>query len=343
MQSGGSGALKLAATDLDVTLQGSYTAEIGAEGAICVGARSLYEIVRALPPGPVSVKTTDNHYVEIVSGAVEYKIVGEAAEKFPSLPAADEVKGFAMPRSLLMELVDATLFSISTDDTRPNLNGAMVQGVDPGRLMFVSTDGHRLSKIVRPVDADLSVIPEAGVIIPRKGLVEVRRALDDGADTIFFGFQGNNAVFRSESEMLFVRLIDGSFPDFDTVIKRDDSWMQAIVERLPLLDALRRVSIVSTERTKGVRVNVAKEALDIATSNPDLGEAHEQLPIELSRPGTINGEGFEVGYNARYVMEVLSALSSDEVLYETKDSTSPTVIRNRGEEDSFYVVMPMRY
>lgn len=343
VQSGGSGSLKLAATDLDVTLLGSYPAEIVSEGAVCAGAKNLYEIVRALPPGPVSVKSAANHYLEIRSGAVDYKIVGEAAEKFPSLPSADEVKGFAMPRALLMELIDATLFSISTDDTRPNLNGAMVSAIEGSRMMFVSTDGHRLSKAVRVVDADLSVIPEGGVIIPRKGLNEVRRALDDGGDALFFGFQGNNAVFRTENEVLFVRLIDGSFPDFEAVIRRDDSWIQAVIERLPLLDALRRVSIVSTERTKGVRVNVAKEAMDIATSNPDLGEAHEQLPIELAREGGLNGEGFEVGYNARYVMEALSALSSDEILYETKDSTSPTVIRNRGEEDSFYVVMPMRF
>lgn len=343
IQSGGAASLKLAATDLDVTLQGSYPAEISVEGAVCAGAKSLYEIVRALPPGPVSVKSAENHYLEIHSGAVDYKIVGEAAEKFPSLPTVDDVKGFAMPRALLMELIDATLFSISTDDTRPNLNGAMVKAIDGGRLMFVSTDGHRLSKAVREVDADLSIIPEGGVIIPRKGLNEVRRALDDSGDSIFFGFQGNNAVFRSENEVLFVRLIDGAFPDFEAVIRRDDGWIQAVIERLPLLDALRRVSIVSTERTNGVRVNVAKSGMDIATSNPDLGEAHEHLPIELAKEGGINGDGFEVGYNARYVMEALSALSTDEILYETKDSTSPTVIRNRGEEDSFYVVMPMRF
>jgi len=343
IQSAGGASLRLAATDLDVTLLGGYAAEILTEGAVCIPAKSLYEIVRALPPGPVNVKSAANHYVEIRSGQVDYKIVGEAAEKFPSLPSADDVKGFATPRAALMELIDATLFSVSTDDTRPNLNGALVKAAGQGRLMFVSTDGHRLSKAVRPVDADLSSLPPAGVIIPRKGLHEVRRALDDTGDTVFVGLQGNNAVFRSEREVLFVRLIDGAFPDFESVIRKNDTWLQAVVERLALLDALRRVSLVSTERTRGVRVNLVRDAMDIATSNPDVGEAHERLPIEVAREGTLNGEGIEVGYNARYVMEALSALSSDEVLYETKDASSPTIIRNRGEEDSFYVVMPMRF
>ena len=343
VQTTSASSLRVAATDLDVTLQGNYPAEVVSEGAACVGARNLNEIVRALPPGPVTLASAPNHYVEIRAGAVEYRIVGTAAEQFPALPAADDVKGFPMPRQLLLDMVDRVLFSISTDDTRPNLNGALVRPVDTSRLLMVSTDGHRLSKVVRDVDTDLSALPATGVIVPRKGLAELRRALDSAGDTVFFGFQGTSTVFRSENEVLFVRLIDGTFPDFEVIIQRQ-SGIQAVIERLSLLDALRRVAIVSTERTRGVRITLSEGRMVIASSNPDLGEAKEELPIDLTEIEIPEGEsGVEIGYNARYLIEALSALSSDEVLFETNDGTSPTILRERGEDESFYVVMPMRF
>jgi DNA polymerase-3 subunit beta len=342
LQSGGSNSLRVAATDLDVTLQGGYPAEIVTEGAACVSARSLHDIIRALPPGPVVIKSTENHYVEIRAGSGEYRIVGIAAETFPALPAVDEAKGFPIPRQTLMELVDGVLFSISTDDTRPNLNGAFMQAIDGNRLRMVSTDGHRLSKLVRSVDASLDSVPAEGVIIPRKGLAELRRALDGASDTIFFGFQGSQVVFKSENEVLCVRLIDGVFPDFNSVIQEQSS-ITIVLERLAYLDALRRVSIVSTERTKGVRVEVLQDKLLVTTTNPDLGEAKEEVAADVTGLPEDAEEAFDIGYNARYLIEVLSALSTDEIVLETNDRTSPTIVRDRGEEDSFYVVMPMRF
>jgi len=339
----GDGGLKLAATDLDVTLQGSYPAEIVAEGAVCAGASSLYEIVRALPVGELSIKTAENHYLEIRSGAVEYHIVGAAAEQFPSLPSADVDDAITLPRPLLLEMVDAIHFSISTDDTRPNLNGALVKAVGETKLMMVSTDGHRLSKVVREVDANLAMLPEEGVIVPRKGLGELRRALDNASEAVVFGMQGTSAVFRSDNEVLFVRLIDGAFPDFDKVIQ-EQSGVIAVIERVHLLDAVHRVSLVSTERTKGVRVVLSADGMRLLAHNPDVGEAHEDLTLQFDKLELpTDKESVEIGYNSRYVREALLALTSDDVIYETNDASAPTILRNRGEEESFYVVMPMRF
>ncbi len=342
LQAGPGGTLELAATDLDVTLQGRYPAEVGTEGAVCAAARNLYEIVRALPPGEVSLATAENHYLEIRSGAVEYHIVGAAAEQFPSLPST-EGEGVELPRQLFVELIDAVHFSISTDDTRPNLNGALVKSIGGGKLMMVSTDGHRLSKAVRDVGVELPDIPEDGTIVPRKGLLEVRKILDAGSETFRFAIQGTSAVFRSENEVLVVRLIEGAFPDFDKVIQKE-SRLVGVVERMNFIDAVHRVSLVSTPRTGGIRIQMTGERLRILAHNPDLGEAHEDVPVEMERLELPpNKEQVEIGYNSGYLREALNALSSDEVTYETNDSSAPTILRNRGEEESFYVVMPMRF
>lgn len=337
------GSLRLAATDLDVTLQGSYAAEIEAEGAVCAAASHLHEIVRALPVGMLSIKTAENHYLEIRSGSVEYHIVGAAAEQFPSLPDADVSEAVELTRALLVGMVDAIHFSISTDETRPNLNGALVKAIGPSKLMMVSTDGHRLSKVVRDVDADLSMLPEDGIIVPRKGLGELRRTFDERTERISFGLQGSSAVFRSDDEVLFVRLIDGAFPDFDKVIQKE-SGVIGVVERMQFIDAVHRVSLVSGGPTKGVRIVLTPERIRLLAHNPDVGEAHEDVTLEFDKLELPpDRESVEIGYNSKYLREALLALTSDEITYETNDASAPTILRNRGEEESFYVVMPMRF
>ncbi len=336
LRSDDAGGIQLAATDLDVTLVAHCPASVEKPGAMTVHARSLYDIVRNLPPGELALVGQDNHWVEVRHGAIEFRMAGMAPEEFPSLPELTDLPGIEIKKSLLFSMIDGVIFSVSTDDTRPNLNGVLVR---PGRedlIMMVSTDGHRLSKVVRVAGTPLDALPPEGVIVPRKGLSELKRALDDGNDSLFFGVQQSQAVFRSENDYLFVRLIDGVFPDFDRVIPKD-SRNVARMEREALMVALRRISLFAQSKTQGVRIGLDPAGvLRITATNPEMGSAREELPLDYE------GEALEMGFNARYLLDCLGPIPQSQIRLEMNDDLSPGIVRAEGDDESFYVVMPMR-
>ncbi len=331
------GTLQLAATDLDVTLVSHCPASVETPGALAINARSLYDIVRNLPPGELAVVGQDNHWVELRHGSIEFRMSGMAPDDFPTLPEAGEVPGCEIDRGLLFSMIDGVIFSVSNDDTRPNLNGVLVRPLDEERLIMVSTDGHRLSKVVRPTGTKLGGLPPDGVIVPRKGLSELKRAMDGPGDSLFFGVQQSQAVFRSESDVLFVRLIDGVFPDFDRVIPKANRNV-ARVDRQLLMTALKRVSLFAQSKTMGVRIGLdpAEGTMRLTASNPELGHAREELPVDYE------GEALEIGYNSRYLLDCLAPVTVSEIRFEMNDDLSPGIVRVEGDEESFYVVMPMR-
>ncbi|MDY0061441.1 MAG: DNA polymerase III subunit beta [Myxococcota bacterium] len=330
------GSITLAATDLDVTLVGRYPASVEKTGAITVGARALYDIVRNLPPGELALLGKENNYVEIRHGNIEYSMVGMPPDEFPALPEAGELPMVTINKRLLFSMIEGVIFSVSTDDTRPNLNGVLVKPGGGERLMMVSTDGHRLSKLVRHIGTPLEGLPEEGVIIPRKGLAELKRAMDDASEKLSFGVQSSQVIFRGESDTLFVRLIDGVFPDFNRVIPKTNKNV-ARIERDHLMTALRRISLFAQAKTMGIRIALATEGkVRITASNPDLGRAQEEFEVDYA------GDALEIGYNAKYLLDCLTPLDTSEVRFEMNDDLSPGIIRVDGDDDSFYVVMPMR-
>lgn len=331
-----SSSIQVAATDLDVTLVGRYPASVEKIGALTVNARSLYDIVRNLPPGELALSSQENNWVEIRHGSIEFRMVGMPPDEFPALPEAGELQGCTLSKKLLFSMIEGVIFSVSTDDTRPNLNGVMVKPAGAEKLRMVSTDGHRLSMIVRHVGSALEGLPEEGVIIPRKGLAELKRALDDSSDKITFGVQGSQVIFRGENDTLYVRLIDGVFPDFNRVIPKTNRNI-ARLEREQLITALRRVALFAQAKTMGIRIALSPEGkMRISASNPDLGRAQEEFEVDYS------GDALEIGYNARYLLDCLAPIESREVRFEMNDDLSPGIVRVDGDEDSFYVVMPMR-
>lgn len=326
--------IRLTATDLEVGVRSSLDGEIVTSGRVTVDAKKLYEIVRELSEETLELKRLDNDRVEIQSGKSVFKMVGLDAQEFPAFAKGSDENRKECPGDVLKEMIDKTIFSISTDETRSNLNGALLHEAEEAKVRMVTTDGHRLSLVEREI-GPLGL--ERGVIIPRKGLAELRKLLEDsGEETVSIGFVDNMVfVWKGDVEMS-IRLIDGEFPDYDKVIPADNT-SEANVAQRSLFRALRRVSLLSSDRYRGVRVELKGGNMAISANNPDLGEAAEELDVEYQ------GSRLAIGYNAQYLLDILGVLDhEDQVGMALKDDQSPTLLKRSGDDSLLYVVMPMR-
>ncbi|MBI2367180.1 MAG: DNA polymerase III subunit beta, partial [Deltaproteobacteria bacterium] len=263
-----------------------------------------------------------------------FKIVGMEAREFPQFPEFRAEQLLTVPAGALREMIERTLFAVSTDETRYSLNGVYIEETGGGNVRMVSTDGHRLAFEERALGA-LGLVK--GVILPRKGLGELKKLVESGDDDVVsIGFRENMGLVTKGKADLFMRLIDGDFPDYTKVIPTDNPTT-VLIDHDQLLQALRRVSILSNERYKGVKMDFTKERVAISANNPDLGEAVEEIEADY------NGKPMSIGFNARYMIEALSVLLGEgEIKIELKDELSPSVIRKMGHDNYLYVLMPMR-
>jgi DNA polymerase-3 subunit beta len=328
------GSIRVTATDLEVGVRGEIDGDVVKEGTVTINAKKIYEIIREVANDQVQLKRLENDWVEIRSGKSVFKIVGIDAKEFPQFPKFDSKALSTTPASTIREMIERTLFSVSTDETRYSLNGVFVEQGDSGKIRMVATDGHRLAFEERSVG---SFGLTKGVILPRKGLAELKKLLEDGTDSaVSLGFKENMALVTKDKIELFMRLIDGDFPDYTKVIPKGNPNL-AKIEHDELLQALRRVSILSSERYKGVRMEFSDGKVAISANNPDLGEAVEEIEAEYE------GKPMSIGFNARYLLDVLGVFGGDgEIDIELKDELSPSVIRKAGVDSYLYVLMPMR-
>jgi DNA polymerase-3 subunit beta len=334
------GQLVVSATDLDLSVSSEHACEVLKEGALAVSARHLYEIVRALPESTVTLKRGQNNYLEVRSGSAEFRIVGLPAEDFPALPRFDKVPFDDVEPALLLDMIERTFFAVSTDETRYNLNGVYFEPA-AGGLRMVATDGHRLSLTERPLPATFGL--KRGVILPKKGLSELKKLLSEAAESgeekpeAKLGFLENSAIFRRPGVVLVMRLVEGLFPDYKQVIPKAGEKIVRL-GRGRFAETLRRISLLSSDKAHAVKLDLAKGVLKVLSQNPDLGEAKEDVPIDYE------GEPLKIGFNARYLTEVLAVLKSAEVQLELADDLSPGVLRGADEADQGFtaVVMPMR-
>lgn len=332
--------LHVSATDLDLSVSSEHPCEVTKEGALAVPAKHLFEIVRSLPEQEVTLKKAGNNYLEVRSGPSEFRIVGLPAEDFPALPKFEKVPFVEVVPGELLEQIDRTSFAASTDETRYNLNGVYFEPKGPV-LCMVATDGHRLALSEKPLAGDYAL--KRGVILPRKGLHELKKLLGESVDAAAekpetkLGFAENSAIYRRPGVVLAMRLIEGMFPDYKQVIPKQGEKIVK-VGRQRLLETLRRVSILASDKSHAVKLELAPGLLKVLSQNPDLGDAKEEVPVEYA------GEPLKIGFNARYITDVASVLKSDDVQLELADDLSPGVLRGAGPEDAGYtaVVMPMR-
>jgi len=333
--------LVFSATDLEVGLKCVFPANVQQACRITVPAKSLYEIVKELPEASnVKWKVFENFWVEITAGKSLFKLVGQDSDEFPRLPEIRQDKSFALPRISWIKMIDHTIFAVSNDQTRYDLSGVYFEQLKAqGKvyLRMVATDGHRLSMMDQEIEGQKDSHLENGVILPKKGLLELKRVFAE-EEEITCSLMENNVVFWNPNQqtVLFMRLLDGEFPDYTPVIPKNNE-KRILVNRDLLLDSLKRISVVSAEHSRSVKFAFENGKLRLSSSNPKLGEAREDIDIDYP------GEKIEIGFNAGYFMDVLNALGEQEqVVLEMTDVLSPSLVKGKNFDGSLNIVMPMQ-
>lgn len=334
------GIVRFAATDLYLAVSASAEASVKRGGAIAISARTLFDIVKNLPEGEVKLSVDKGHAVQLRSGKIKFRIPGMPGEDFPPLPSPGESRLAEFDAVVLARLIQHTQYAMSTDDTRPHLAGTLFE-CDGKSVRMVTTDGHRLSKAELPAVTETSF----SMLVPAKGIAELKRLIEDvrgdksrAADQparLGVGAVGASAFFRAQDVLLSVKLVDEQFPPYSKVIPQSHK-RRVVIARELLLDALRRISLVASDKSGGVRMVLAPGKLDIVSENPDVGEGSEELDVDFS------GEGLAVGFNARYVLDVLSNMTDDEVAMELGGDLDPGVIKQVSDDGFVGVIMPMR-
>ena len=323
-------SVRVTATDLAVAARVSVPARVAATGAITLSARKLSEIVKELPAGSLSIKVQENAWILLRCGGVSYKLVGLPAEDFPAVVPTAPPNWVSVDGKVLKEMLAQTAFAISHDESRYALNGVLLS-IQPTGIRLVATDGHRLAMASRALAGGGS----SGLgIVPRKAVQEVLRVLGVGEE-VQVGLVENQFILKMPNFLLTARLIEGQFPSYEQVVPKGHP-VRLVLSRSGLAAALRRVSVLSEERTKPVKLLLSEGALKLTAANPELGEAEETLPVDYP------GAELVVGFNSRYVLDALNALETEQVMVELKDAVSPGVFRSIYGEGYFCVIMPMR-
>jgi DNA polymerase-3 subunit beta len=337
------GEVKLLATDLEVGLRSRCDASVAKRGSLTLPAKKLYEIIKALPETDVRIEE-DKNGVKVAADRFDSRMQTLPREDFPTLPESTGVANATLARDVLRQMVGKTQFAITGEDTRYFLNGALFI-LRPDSMSLVSTDGHRLALVTVPRESvkakDKSSTDakdeEVRVILPRKTLLELGRLLSEGEGEILYERGENHLFFSIGGRLLISRMIDGQFPAFERVIpKSNDKRVE--FDRDRLTSAVRRVALLSNERSRAVKFLMDKGKVEIASSSPEFGEAKEVLMVDYTdAPVTIC-------FNAQYVLDFLGVVETDSVALEFKDEMSQAVMKPIGAEgyDYTYVIMPMR-
>ena len=329
------GQISLAATDLEVGVVAAHTAEVTDPGSVTLGAKKLFEIVRELDQAEVALWTDESSRVVVESGSARFSLLTISPEEYPSIPGPDGVEFIELEATLLAEMIDKTLYATSTDETRYNLNGVFMENdEEEKRLSFVATDGHRLARVAKAHPEPVRFV-KGGIIVPRKGVAEIRKLCDETEGSLRIGLGEGFVILQGPNLLLSTRLIDGEFPNYRQIMPGEQP-IRVVVPRERLMHAVRRIALVAHERSRGFRFALEDGVLELEASNPDLGEARETLPVDYS------GTRYQTGFNARYMLDVLGAMTAKEVLVELKSELAPAQFRPADDPDEIAVIMPMR-
>lgn len=326
--------LSLCATDLEVGIKVTLPIEGGEDGKLTLSAKHFLDIVKELPEKKLHITRKDNNWVEIVCGKSKFNIVSLSADEYPSLPSFEEKQYLEARTEALTDMIDRTLFAVSTDATRYLLNGVFFEHLENNIMRMTATDGHRLSFVDHEVFMKMPEL-KRGIVIPKKGLSEFRKLLAESPSSVGLAFERGYLFAKIAETFLFVRLIDGEYPDYRVVIPKQ-------VDRTVKMDheefnaALKRVSLLAHEKSRGVKLALQPGMLTISSSNPDMGEAREEMDVEYA------GEAMEIGFNSRYLLDCLSVMKSEKMEFLLKDRLSPGILKESGSQNHTYVIMPMR-
>lgn len=334
--------LKVFATDLEVSLTDELPSEVLRSGKSVVNAKNLYEIVKELSDAPITLEATENHWLRVTQNKSVFNIVGMSPEDYPVFPDLSPQNYQILEKSIFKEMIEKTIYSVSTDDARYHLNGVFleIQKQDAKqKYRMVATDGHRLSLVDRLIESKSSTIAgsQSGVIVPRKGLNEIKKLLESTEEShIEIAIEGAQLILRLGTTLMMIRLIEGVYPDYQQLIP-EQSAERLVVNREGFLGSLKRVSLLSNTKSKGVSINLSPGKMEISSNNPELGDAKEELEIDY------NGKEMRIGFNARYMLDVLNAINEENVQVELTDQLSPSLVRPVNDADYTCIVMPMRF
>ncbi len=327
--------LQVYATDLEVSLTDKVDCQVSEKGRLAVSARNLFEIAKKLSDKqPIQLTKKENNWLEIKQGKYTSKIVGMNPEDYPVFPNFNFNSSLSLKADELKQMINKTLYSVSTDETRYYLNGVFFEISANSELKMVATDGHRLSLFTFKKDK-LKKIFSQGVIIPRKGLYEIKRLIEASDDDVEISVEGSQFILKQKNIVLMIRLIEGKYPNYQQFIPQKQSHVLQL-NRFQFLDSLERVSLLANQKSKAVLLNVANNKLEISSNNPEMGDAREEIEVEYQGPE------LKIGFNARYIIDVLSHIEDDNINFELIDNVSPGVIKPSSSGDYTCVVMPMR-
>ena len=329
--------ISLKATDLDMEVVDRVPAAVEQAGASTVPAHMLYDIIRKLPDGAeVELDTGSGQTMSIRAGRARFSLQMLPEADFPDLNAGELPFSFGLPSDVLKRLIERTQFAISTEETRYYLNGIFFHVIGEGgqaRLRAVATDGHRLAKAELPAPEGSAGMP--GVIVPRKTVGEVQKLLENPETEVRVALSDTKIRLNIGNLVLTSKLIDGTFPDYERVIpKANDKELR--LQKGDFERAVDRVSTISSDRGRAVKLSLSDDKMVLAVNNPDSGSATDELPV------TYESEPLEIGFNSRYLLDIAGQLTTEEAVFRLADPGSPTLIQDSGEADALYVLMPMR-
>jgi len=335
---GEKGRLALAATDMDIEIVETTPADIARDGTATVPAHTLYDIVRKLREGAqVQIESSgDRGTVTLRSGRSTFTLATLPADDFPALSSGDLPHRFSLAADALRRMIDRTRFAISTEETRYYLNGIYLHATDANAtpmLRAVATDGHRLARVEMALPDGASGMP--GVIVPRKTVNELRKLIDEVEEPITIGLSDAKIRFAFDDAVLTSKLIDGSFPEYERVIPTgNDKVME--VPRQQFFEAVDRVSTITSDKTRAVKLAVDGKGLTLSATSPETGTAQEEVEVAY------DSQAIEIGFNARYLLDIVQQIDGEDARFAMADAGSPTLVQDRDDPSALYVLMPMR-
>ncbi len=327
------GMLSMTATDMDMDIATQVECSVGAAGTTTLSAHMLYDIARKLPEGAeVEIAVSDGHAM-ISAGRSNFRLPTLPVEDFPAISVSEMPDSFSVTAADIRDMIDATRFAISTEETRYYLNGIYLHKSEQGELCAVATDGHRLAMTRQSLPSGASNMPS--IIVPRKAVTEVRKLLDDFEGDVGVALSDTRAEFSFGAVRLKTKLIDGTFPDYTRVIPRGNNRIMQ-VDAASFSAAVDRVSTISSEKSRSVKLRLDTGVMNLSASSTDASSAVEELEVSYTGPE------MEIGFNARYLMDIAAQIGSDTIEFALADQGSPSLVRAPGDEATLFVLMPMR-
>ena len=329
------GVVEFSATDYEISLKGEFPAQVSEAGSVCISAKKVLEVCREFLSEQIIVTSDDQLWVTLEGGPSRLRLPSVDIGLYPQMEAPELPNRFRMSAQELRRCIDMTIFATMTNETRKNLMGVCLKLVEGSSTQWIATDGHRLAQVVKDVEG-VSANGAPEVIVPRKALVEMQRVLERSEDSVEIAFDDRNLLLNAGKIVLMTRLIEGKFPNVDPVIPRDND-KSVRVNRERMMNALKIVSFMSSEKIKPVKMSLQPASLRLESERAEYGDVADELPVDYE------GEELKIGFNARYLLDVLGvAGGSDQVELKLKGSLAPCLIQVPGDDSFLSVVMPLR-